>query len=450
MPKFLEVTDASAARAAISAAAVGTPTAVKTAAFSATVGDIVRADASAGGFTITLPNAPANNSLVWVKKVDTSTNAVLIQRRGSDVFNAAGGPSTFQLAIPGQAVALQYVSGVWHTIAHSMSLYGLDGRYFVRDTVGTTGRSILVDSNGAPALELNATASAVNRFWLVNSAAGNPVELRVIGTDSSIPITVRPKGAESTYIQNSNGATIAAFQTTTDYNSVNPVNSWVFKHAPAGSPVVMQAAGSETNILIRIQPKGTGYVQVYSDQNAAVIQAGGPGADVTLDLKSKGGSGYVAVNGVRVADISSTQTLTGKTINGGILNTATIRPWDTRATNNSPFTYEGISHHLKENTADSLADGGSYHGVLNLTHWADNSAGAAHQLGFTQNGNIWHRSYTSSFNTWYRLLSSTGTVPATNTSTGKVGQIEFNSSYIYGCVATNSWKRIAWSSDTWS
>lgn len=35
------------------------------------------------------------------------------------------------------------------------------------------------------------------------------------------------------------------------------------------------------------------------------------------------------------------------------------------------------------------------------------------------------------------------TVPATSTSTGVAGTVAFDSTYVYVCVATNSWKRIA-------
>lgn len=41
------------------------------------------------------------------------------------------------------------------------------------------------------------------------------------------------------------------------------------------------------------------------------------------------------------------------------------------------------------------------------------------------------------------LIVSTGTAPATATSTGTKGQIAYDSGYVYVCVATNSWKRSA-------
>ena len=47
----------------------------------------------------------------------------------------------------------------------------------------------------------------------------------------------------------------------------------------------------------------------------------------------------------------------------------------------------------------------------------------------------------------FRIAS--GNAPATNTSTGVPGQIAWDASYIYVCVATNSWKRTQLSSSPW-
>lgn len=588
-----------AGRSAIQAARLGNPTGIKTDAYSASSGDIVLADVSSGGFTVTLPSAPTANTAIWVKKIDSSKNAVLIQRTGTDVFNTNNGPSTFQLATPGQSVAFQYLSGIWHVIANGTSLPGLDKRYFVKNEVFGTDRVMLVDSNGAPAIELNSTTGAVNRLWIVNAASGNAVELRSIGTDSNIPLVYRTKGNSAHYIQNSNGNNIAVFETISNYDSVNAVNCWVFQHSSTNNPIVMQADGNDSNIDIKIYPKGSGSVKLYSDNNYSNLSAQGPGSAAILSLSPKGtsavqigysgdtgntnyisvnggatgsfgatisadgtndanvnlnlttkGSGSVYVNAIKIVDETSsqalsnknltsatnvfptfnqnttgsaakwttarnlagnsvdgsanvqfankfivqgtsdsglsaaqflgalgtglvknttatgvlsiasagtdyispsgTETLQNKTYSGGTMNGTTIRPRDTRDDNLSPFTYEGISHHLKANSADSLSDGGSYHGVLNLTHWADSSAGPAHQIGFTDNGQIWHRTHNgSSFSAWQRLIRSSGSIPSSNSATGKIGQIEMDSSYIYGCVAANTWKRIAWSSDTW-
>ena len=72
------------------------PTSVKTSAYTAVSTELVLADATAGGFTVTLPT-PENNAVIVVKKTDSSVNAVSVARSGSDVFNQPGGDTTLQL-----------------------------------------------------------------------------------------------------------------------------------------------------------------------------------------------------------------------------------------------------------------------------------------------------------------------------------------------------------------
>ena len=49
--------------------------------YDAQPGDMVVGDASSSGFTVTLP-APANGSTVSVKKIDSSSNAIIVMRSG--------------------------------------------------------------------------------------------------------------------------------------------------------------------------------------------------------------------------------------------------------------------------------------------------------------------------------------------------------------------------------
>lgn len=99
-----------------------TPTAVKTATYTAVVGELVRVDATAGAVVINLPSAPAASSQIGVIKLDSTSSAVTVTRGGTDVFQVAGGGTT--LTLPGTnradaftAVILQYVSGVWLPIS---------------------------------------------------------------------------------------------------------------------------------------------------------------------------------------------------------------------------------------------------------------------------------------------------------------------------------------------
>lgn len=68
------------------AEAVRTTTSTKAANYTAAAGEIVVCDSSGGAFTVTLPSAPANGTLVTVAKIDTSQNAVTVSRGGTDVL----------------------------------------------------------------------------------------------------------------------------------------------------------------------------------------------------------------------------------------------------------------------------------------------------------------------------------------------------------------------------
>jgi hypothetical protein len=108
-------------------------------------------------------------------------------------------------------------------------------------------------------------------------------------------------------------------------------------------------------------------------------------------------------------------------------NHTSINYKDTRSINHNGFGYKGISMHLKYNTTDGLNDGGTYHGVLHLTQWADISGGKPHQLGFTDNGNIWYRNWNgSAWSSWVKIAKVTditvpvGTTPPSNPSVGSL------------------------------
>lgn len=82
---------------------------------------------------------------------------------------------------------------------------------------------------------------------------------------------------------------------------------------------------------------------------------------------------------------------------------------DVRDTNYTPHDLNmGLELHFFSNTANNLKDGGDFNGVFSFRQWASGSnwtRGKAHQLSFTDNGNIWHRTSSGddSWGTWKKL-----------------------------------------------
>ncbi|WP_211471722.1 hypothetical protein [Collimonas humicola] len=91
---------------------------------------------------------------------------------------------------------------------------------------------------------------------------------------------------------------------------------------------------------------------------------------------------------------------------------------DDRATNPAPKERnQGVYFDFRNNDAGALTDGGIQHGAITFRPWGagdDFSGGPAHQLGFTANGNVFHRSgKNDAWDKYQRLLKAgqNGTLP---------------------------------------
>lgn len=127
-------------------------------------------------------------------------------------------------------------------------------------------------------------------------------------------------------------------------------------------------------------------------------------------------------NNISISIGGTTKTLTvGYASSARSATTATYLPYqDTRSTNYSPyqsgFNTKGWSAtHLKANTTDKLSDGGNYHASVYIYPWGDSSGGHAHNIAFTDNGNLWMRHGTSSWSSWSKVWTSGNLNPVDKT-----------------------------------
>lgn len=113
--------------------------------------------------------------------------------------------------------------------------------------------------------------------------------------------------------------------------------------------------------------------------------------------------------------------------NAGRINVI-IDSSDTRAVTTTPETLAraGVVFDFKTNGTNALTDGGSYHGLMTFRQYGsttDWSGGRSHQLGFTDNDNVWHRSGTSTtWGTWYKFYH-TGNLTNPTTGTGTASYV---------------------------
>lgn len=90
-----------------------------------------------------------------------------------------------------------------------------------------------------------------------------------------------------------------------------------------------------------------------------------------------------------------------------------LQSHDTRSTNNTPAQFSsGARFEFKYNSTDGLSNGGTYHGILHFRPYGgttDFSGSQTHQLGFTDGGNLYMRTSTSSsaWRSWELILTQT-------------------------------------------
>lgn len=293
--------NAAAARAAIGITDSTVATTVKTEAYTANVGDLVVCNASAGGFTVYLPGSPANGSRITIKKIDSTSNTITVQRSGSDVFNVAGGGSTIQVYLPSQTVTVQYHSGIWYVINNSYGQPALDAFYTPLNV------SQLKNRNGDTFVDVSQTDSTNHTFLTVTTNPNSSSRVDV-GTDTrssaqNVDLRFTPKGAGQVQI--------------------------------AGTLPTIKSFGASTNADLTFRAQGAGQFNFFADSqpnylifrgadndSPPSILSYGTQSNVSINLVPKG-SGKVLLNWNEAVDTSSSQTISGKTFTSPVLSGTT-------------------------------------------------------------------------------------------------------------------------------
>ena len=118
---------------------------------------------------------------------------------------------------------------------------------------------------GTEQLRVAHTASAVNYVQVTGSATGNTPIISVQGSDATRGLQITGKGTTFVYLQNTNGATthFSAGGTATAVNYLNARGN------ATGTSPALEAVGSDANIGIVLQTKGTGPLQAQQTDSTA-------------------------------------------------------------------------------------------------------------------------------------------------------------------------------------
>ena len=240
-----------------------------------------------GGYNVTQIRwkMTANASEIWIMEL---FHIALYNRNLQKWLSAAGGelygsnasPPTLTAAGADANVDLRLVSkGSGAVQANGVPVVTTTGTQTLTNKTLTSPKvNQLLDTNGAVGLLINPVASAVNYVTVQNATTGTYPIVRAGGSDTNINLTLRPKGTGTIMLQASAGEVLAEFVPIT-----SAVNYTRFDSSATGNALAIRAVGTDTNISWDFIPKGTGTVKV---------------------------------NNVDVVTLSSTQTLTNKTIDG--------------------------------------------------------------------------------------------------------------------------------------
>ena len=139
--------------------------------------------------------------------------------------------------------------------ASIMEAYGSDTNIDAEVRSKGSGDVVLADDSGNEILVAADVASAVNELTVTNAAAGDPLFIGPTGGDTNIDFELRSKGTGDVIL-----ADVAGNEILVAADVASAVNELTVTNAAAGSPILLNATGGDTNIGVTITPKGSGVV----------------------------------------------------------------------------------------------------------------------------------------------------------------------------------------------
>jgi len=195
---------------------------------------------------VTTPSVTATTTDLTLSAIST----------GAVKFNTAGGE---QVRISNSTVSGQYTS-LSRNAGQNIQLIGAMGtaNLGLYATGGGVIRFLTASDLTKEQFRVADTASAVNYVQVTGSATGTRPSLTVAGSDGTIGLNIAAKGGEIVFLNNGVG-TNAQFSTTFTAASVNYLTAT--GSGATGNAPRLYAQGTDTNINIKLDPKGTGRVQ---------------------------------------------------------------------------------------------------------------------------------------------------------------------------------------------
>ena len=201
---------------------------------------------------------------------DANVNLAIRGKGDGGVFIQPGGLNA--LAVVATASAVNYWQMTGAPTGNSLTSYaqGTDaniGMFFIAKGTGSFNVCTGGTTSNRQLLVAN-TASAVNYVQVTGAATGGAPAISAQGSDTNIGVVINSKGTGNVILSNDGGWSLVAEHATSAVNYV------AARGAAAGSPPSLSAKGSDTNIDLQLTPKGTGLVRYGTYTNTALTITG--------------------------------------------------------------------------------------------------------------------------------------------------------------------------------
>jgi hypothetical protein len=242
-------------------------------------------------------------------------------------------------------------------------------------------------------MRISHTASAVNYVQVTGGATGNRPTISAQGSDNPISLDINAKGSAGTVrIGNALSTAFGIFQ---GVSGQTVVNYPTFIAGQTTNAIQTQATGTDTNISMAFQPKGTGAIDLAAGSSGVNISNGGT---VTAITRTAAGVGYTTAPtwsasapttaGGVTATGTTTLLLYSPVINNGgtgytVGNTLTV-VGGTFSPNASTLTVTSVSSGVI--TGITIATGGTY--TATPTYPASVTGGSGSGATFTLSAGI--------------------------------------------------------------
>lgn len=301
------------------------PTTVKTGTYAAVGGDYVLSDATAAPRTVTLPNAPANNTAIGGRNVasPSGTNLVTVTCGGSDTFDDG---TTSHTLVPGMGFQAQYQhsTGKWVVVDVSHSLSELQAM-FVANLVPTAEQTAPYTASVSDLVLMNA-ASGSQTITLPNEPADRSrVGFKITAITAPNTVTLQTQGSD---VFNRTGGPTSITLSTDNAGEVQydaALGAWIvvtLSFTATALNNLYDVNGAAAAAVTGLTPAAIGACRVVNFGSNAATSRGGAGGTV-IWVGSTGVNPTNTTPGDIVLNAASAVVAPASFVDGGVVNSTT-------------------------------------------------------------------------------------------------------------------------------